>query len=490
MKNGYDLKCNRAIERKCYRASVDTLCRDLMSEISYSRAVEEASRYKVKTLRFLEKIIQFPTVSPRDHDSLRACADELVRQFEMSGFRASRFDTTGDPIVTAEKDRGAKKTLLFYHHYDVQPEGPLEHWLSSPWKMEVRGDRAYGRGAIDDKGPIAASMMGVLLAEELLGELPINVRFVIEGEEEAGSISLHEFTETHKDFIKADGLIWEGISSMPGSPAEVTCGVKGDAYFEVRSSGPPKFPRTDVHSGEAAGVPNAAWRLIWALNTLKDEDENILIDGFQDLVAPPSEDDIAVLREYEGDYAQKMIEDYGLSETLGNRKGLDFLKHLYLMPTLTISGLTSGYQGSEDMTIVPSSASAKLDVRLVPELTPEKVHELLKGHLAKKGFDDMEIKMSPGYYPSRSSVNDPFIRMVHGLSKEVTAPAPSNIVPMIGASGPAYHFTPYAPMCMACSNADIEHTNMHAPNENFWIPSLVNNVAFIAMVVDRMSGIR
>ncbi len=458
-----------------------------MTDLVYSQVVEKASRYQLKSLEFLEKIIQFPTVSPRDKDGLRECAEELVKQFVRYGFEASIFDTTGDPIVTAEKNIGAKKNLLFYHHYDVQPEGSLELWDSSPWKMEVRGDRVYGRGAVDDKGPIVASLMGIILAEEMLGQLPVNVRFVIEGEEEAGSISLHEFTETNKDFLRADGLVWEGISSMPDSPAEIICGVKGDAYYELKTSGPPNFPRTDVHSGDAPCVPNAAWRLVWALNTLKDQDENILVEGFQDEIVRPSDEDIAVLTEYEGDYARRMMDDYNLGKTLLDRKGVELLKHLYFMPTLTISGLTSGYQGPEDMTIVPSSASAKLDVRLVPNLTPEKVHELLKAHLAKKGYDDIEVKMSPGYLPSRSRVNDPFIRMVHELSKEVVSPAPSNIVPMVGGSGPAHLFTPYAPMCMAYSYADLQHTNGHAPNENAWLPSLIHNIAFIAMVADRMS---
>jgi acetylornithine deacetylase/succinyl-diaminopimelate desuccinylase-like protein len=449
-------------------------------EASFKEILSKSSGCESAYIDILDRLVRHPSVAIREPAGTVECARELEDILGEHGYKVMEYPIKGAPVVYAERQVGAKRTLLFYHHYDVQPEGDLALWESSPWKLTVRGDRAYGRGTADDKAPIATSILAMDLIEKTLGELPVNLRFVVEGEEEAGSMGLPGFAKEHADFLKADGLIWEGASGVPGSPAEVICGMKGDVYFELTTAGPPKFPRTDVHSGEAGAVPNAAWRLVWALSTLKDEQDNIKIDGFDELVRPPAEEDLNALRAYSGDIEKRFKSDYSIDRLILDRSGLDLLSALYLKPALSITGLTSGDQGSSDMTIIPSKARAKLDFRLVPDLTIDSVDKLLKAHLEKRGFTDIDVRMTNGYNAAKTSVNHPFVSIVHKLAKEVSSPAPASIVPMSGGSGPAYLFTEHAPMCMAYSYADLEGTNAHAPNENITIESIACSIAYNA----------
>lgn len=379
---------------------------------------------------------------------------------------------------------------MFYHHYDVQPPGQLDLWESSPWRLEVRGDRVYGRGASDDKGPLAASLVSIEILEELLGQLPVNVKFVVDGEEEAGPVNLPRFIFKNPGFMKADGCIWEAASAIPNSPSEVICGMKGNVYFELRAGGNPKFPRTDVHSGEAGAAPSAAWRLIWALNSLKDEKERILIDGFEKEIRGPNEDDLAAIRNGEAELGTYLRGKYGVENLVLGRDGLALASALYLDPVISICGLTSGHQGPEDMTIVPSSASAKIDIRIVPDLTVKKTEQLLRAHLKKKGFDDIQITSKGGYDPGKTPIGHPFIRLMHKTSSEVVSPAKANIVPMASASGPVSYFTPYVPICMTFSYDEALGTNSHAPNENAPLQSIECEIAYTALVAQRLAEMR
>jgi acetylornithine deacetylase/succinyl-diaminopimelate desuccinylase-like protein len=276
------------------------------------------------------------------------------------------------------------------------------------------------------------------------------------------------FAKPHSDLLKADGCVWEGAGFHPEgeslelqSPVEIWCGLKGDAYFELKAGGSPQFPRTDVHSGSAAASPNAAWRLIWALNTLKDEQENILLEGFNELVNPPLEEDIKALEEYQGDLESLLKKDLGLDNLLLNRSGQDLLIPLFLEPSFSVCGMKGGYQGPGSKTIVPAEASVKLDFRLVPDLTVKQVDQLLRAHLIKHGFTDIDVQLLTGYEPSKTSVNHPFIKTIKKVTAELVYPTPINVVPFAPGSGPAYLFTPYTPVCMVLSRT--EGINGHAP---------------------------
>ncbi len=448
---------------------------------------DRAPEWETEALELLAELVQFHTVAPRDQEGLNGCADYIRDSFKQRGYSASTYAKGGAPVVYAEKDVGAKKTLLFYHHYDVQPEGDLALWHSSPWELVRRGGRVYGRGTSDDKGPLVSSMMGVELIEDTLGKLPVNVRFVVEGEEEAGSMSLPNFAKDKVEFLKADGCVWEGVGATPGSPGEVVCGLKGDAYFDLVTVGVPHFARTDAHSGDAGAVPNAAWRLVWALSTLKAPDETITLDGFHEAVREPLQEDLDALKDYQGDVVARFKHEYGLDRLLADREGPALLRALFLDPQMTISGLTSGYQGPEDMTIVPAAASAKIDIRTVPDLTVDKLEKLLRAHLDARGFSDIRIVRKPGYEPAKTPVSDPFIKLMHEIMKEACDPAGTGVVPMAQGSGPAFLFSEHAPLCMAYSYADLEGTDCHAPNENMKLESLPGSMAVVAATAERLA---
>lgn len=455
---------------------------------SFKDLSNQARERQKESIDLLAELIRFQTIAPKEEDALKECAGLLRNVFKDRGYACDIYDSGGAPVVCASKDVGAKKTLLFYHHYDVQPAGEADLWHSSPWELVERGGKLYGRGTSDDKGPLVSSIFGVDLMERVLGKLRVNVRFVVEGEEEAGSMSLPSFVRDREDFIKADGCVWEGVGAIAGSPGEVVCGLKGDAYFDLVTKGAPRFARTDAHSGEAAAVPNAAWRLVWALSTLKGPDETITIDGFDELVGPPLEEDLEALKEYQGDITGHIMSEYGLEKPLMDRRDFELLKELFLRPQMSICGITSGYQGIEDMTIVPAKASAKLDVRMVPDMTVDKVHELLRKHLDARGFTDIEIVRKPGLEPAKTPVSHPYVKLLHAIMKEACQPAGTGVVPMAQYSGPASLFAGHAPVCMAYCYADVEGTDTHAPNENIKLESIPGSIAIVAAIVERLAG--
>jgi len=453
----------------------------------FKEILAKADSYEKKYIDTLDRLIRHPSVAVREPVANVECARELEDILREHGYKVSEYPIVGAPIVCAEMHVGAKKTLMFYHHYDVQPERDHSLWDSPPWKLTARGGRLYGRGTSDDKAPIVTSILAMDHVGKMLGGMPVNVKFVVEGQEEAGSFDLPKFAKEKADFLKADGLVWEGASGIPGSPAEVACGLKGDAYFELTTTGPPKFPRTDVHSGEAGAIPNAAWRLVWALSTLKDENENITIDGFNELVRPPSEEDVEALRQYKGDIEKRFKGDYGLDRLVRDRTGVELLMALYLRPVLSITGLMGGDQTDSDMTIIPSKAKAKLDFRLVPDLTTDDVRRLLRAHLDARGFTDIDTKFTTGYNAAKTPIGNPFVKMVVALAEEVASPSPASVLPMTGGSGPAYLFVDHAPLCMPYSYADLEGVNTHAPNENVPVEGIVPSIAFNALLALRMS---
>ena len=455
--------------------------------VSYADLVRGSKKREKEALDMIAELVKFPSVAARNDPAALDCANCVEDQLRRLGYSVKQYPTKGMPVVFGERDVGAAKTLLFYEHYDVQPEDPLESWSSSPWELTVREGRFYGRGACDTKGPHIANLVAMSLVEDMLGQLPINVKVLVEGEEEVGSAHLPEFAVPNASLLKADGAIGEVLAVNPGSPSELMAGAKGCTYFELSAGGPPDFPKVDAHSGYAGAVPNAAWRLIWALASLKDESENILIDGFDDLVKEPSSEDISALKNAKRDLRKVFEEEYGITRMVLDRDGIELKKAVYLDPCLSVCGIESGYHGPGTKTIIPARATAKLDVRLVPDLSEEKVEALLRAHLVKSGFGDINVtRVDSGYNPAKTPIRNPFIQLVHRAATEVAAPSPVDLIPMAWGSGPTYLITPHAPCCIMVSDGDVE-TNVHAPNENWAVSSMLNSIAFVALVAERLA---
>jgi acetylornithine deacetylase/succinyl-diaminopimelate desuccinylase-like protein len=413
------------------------------------------------SIQELSKLVAQPSVGAQNW-GLKECAALVGQMLEKRGFTIQILDTDGAPVVYGERKGAGNKTLLFYNHYDVQPPEPLELWESPPFEPEVRDGKLYGRGVSDDKGHIAARLFALDALLESDGELPCNVKFVIEGEEETASVHLHQFVLEHADQLAADACVWEfgGVNEQE-VPIQYL-GLRGICYVELSV----EALSTDVHSGLGGSIfPNAAWRLTWALNSLKGPDEKIRIPGFYDNVQPPSARDRELLAALP-DPAPEYKSRYGVKQFIkGLTDGTDLKVEEIFTPTCTICGLTSGYQGAGSKTVQPARASAKVDFRLVPDQRPAEVLEKLRAHLDAQGFSDVHIEFLGGEPPARTNPDDAFINIVVDTAKDVYG-VPMQKVPMTGGSGPNYPFVHDLGLPVATAGMGYPETRAHAPNEN------------------------
>jgi len=318
-------------------------------------------------------------------------------------------DTAGAPVVYGERKGKSERTLLIYNHYDVQPAEPLELWDTPPFEPSLRDGKLYGRGVSDDKGHITARLFAIDSILEAEGELPCNIKFIIEGEEETASVNLFEFIEKNKDLLKADACMWEFGGVDHRDVPILYLGLRGICYVELSV----ETAATDVHSGLGGSIfPNAAWRLVWALSTLKGSDERIRIPGFYDGIKPPSARDrelMEALPEVSEEYKSR----FGVKQFIKGLTGGTELKiEEVFTPTCTICGLTSGYQGPGSKTVLPARASAKVDFRLVPDQHPADILKKLRAHLDAEGFSDVHIADLGGDPPARTDPDEPFIQLV------------------------------------------------------------------------------
>ena len=447
-----------------------------MTELSKIDAYLDA--HLDESIEELSRLAAQPSVAAQNL-GLNECAALVGNMLRKRGFEVEVLQTDGAPVVFAERQGRSDKTLLFYNHYDVQPPEPLELWESPPFEPTLRDGKLFARGVSDDKAHITSRLFAIdaLLAQD--GDIPCNIKFIIEGEEETSSLHLNDFIRNHKERLAADACVWEfGAVDHREVPIQYL-GLRGICYVEISV----ETASIDVHSGLGGSIfPNAAWRLVWALNAIKGPDGRILIPGHYDPVVPPSEQDkafLAALPEVADEYKQR----YGVREFLdGHTGGVELRTAEYFEPTCTICGLTSGYQGEGSKTVLPARASAKIDFRLVPNQTPEQVLQGLRMHLDAQGFSDVEIKYLGGETPARTDPNDPFVDLVVKAAEPVYG-VPMQIVPMIGGSGPNHAFVEYLKVPIVSAGVGYPGTQAHAPNENVRLDLYLKGAKHIARIL-------
>ncbi|MDA1330336.1 MAG: M20/M25/M40 family metallo-hydrolase [Chloroflexi bacterium] len=426
----------------------------------------------------LSRLCAIPSIAAQNI-GLEECAKVVADMLAARGFKTQILPTSGAPVVYAERAGKGDKTLLIYNHYDVQPPEPLDLWDSPPFEATRRNGKIFARGISDDKGHFVGRLLALdaLLAQE--DELPCTIKFVLEGGEEIGSPDMPEFVKNHVDLLAADACIWEfGGVNHEDVPQQIM-GMRGICYVELSV----ERLTMDVHSGLGGSVfPNAAWRLVWALASLKGPDERIRIPGHYDNVVDPSQRDreLASALPYEGDDYK---ERYGVDEFLGGVSGNpDFYLQEAMQPTCTICGLDSGYQGPGTKTVQPAKALAKVDFRLVPNQTPEEVLENLRVHLDAEGFGDVQIKYLGGEAPGRTDPDDPFVDLVVKAAEEVYGMKQTK-VPMSGGSGPNHAFLHYLDLPIATCGMGYPGNQVHAPNENIRIDLYVKAAKHMARII-------
>jgi acetylornithine deacetylase/succinyl-diaminopimelate desuccinylase-like protein len=426
----------------------------------------------------LSRLVAQPSVGAQNW-GIRECAELVAEMLRRRGFEVRVMPTPGAPIVFGERKGKSAKTLLFYNHYDVQPPEPLELWETPPFEPSLRDGKLYGRGVSDDKGHLVARLFALdaLLAE--MDELPCTVKFIIEGEEETSSANLPGFVRQNLDLLRADACIWEfGGVDHEETPVQYL-GLRGICYVELAV----ETAAIDVHSGLGGSIfPNAAWRLVWALNTLKGPDERIRLPGFYDKVRPPSPRDVellAALPETSEVYKQQ----FGVKTFIkGLTEGVDLRVEEVFSPTCTICGLTSGYQGPGSKTVQPARASAKVDFRLVPDMQPEDVLDQLRRHLDAEGFADVEVTYLGGQAPARTDPDDPFVRLVCETGDEVYG-KPHRLIPLSGGSGPNAPFVHDLGLPVATAGLGHPDGRGHAPNENIRLDLYLNHARHMARLM-------
>ncbi len=435
-----------------------------------------------KSIAELSKLVAQPSVGAQNL-GMKECAALVGGMLKARGFRVDVMDTGGAPVVFAERKGKSDKTLLIYNHYDVQPPEPLELWETPPFEPSLRDGKLYGRGVSDDKGHITSRLFAIDALLDAQGELPCNIKFIIEGEEETSSVHLYDFILKNKDRLKADACFWEfgGVDSHE-TPMQYL-GLRGICYVELSV----ETASIDVHSGLGGSIfPNAAWRLVWALSTLKTEDERILIPGFYDGIQPPSVRDrelISALPEVADEYKSM----YGVKKFIkGLTGGVDLRVEEVFTPTCTICGLTSGYQGPGSKTVLPARASAKVDFRLVIGQDPADIRKKLRAHLDAQGFSDVQITDLGGDAAARTDPDDPFIQLVAKTAEEVYE-MPMQIVPMTGGSGPSHPFVHDLGLPVATGGIGHPETRAHAPNENVRIDLYLKHARHMARVINEFA---
>lgn len=445
---------------------------------------QHIDHYLDQYLAQLARLCAQPSVSAQNW-GISECAELVATMLEEHGFSSRILPSEGYPVVLGQGQGKVDKTLLFYLHYDVQPPEPLELWESPPFEMTRRADKFYARGVSDDKGHIVARLAAVSAVRHLLGELPCHIKWLIEGEEEIGSVHMPAFVAQHQDELAADACVWEfGGIDYEGNPT-LTLGMRGICYVELSV----QTAAIDAHSGLGGSIfHNAAWRLVWALNSLKDQNERILIPNYYENVLPPSELDLELLAKLPDQFAQ-LRQSYGLSGFLkGMTDPFQLNKAAVFEPTCTICGLQSGYQGAKSKTVLPAQATAKVDFRLVPNQTPEEVLSKLRAHLDAQGFSDVQITYHGGGRPAKVAADHPFVRLTAEAAEAVYGKPPV-IEPIIGGSGPLYPFVEVLRLPVVSAGIGYPGAQVHAPNENITLQQFRDGIRHTAQILLRFAGI-
>src|SRR2546425_9597210 len=361
-----------------------SLADDFVS-MSFTRFDRYVDRHAQSFAERLQTLCRMPSVAARG-TGMRAMAEAVEQMMQRVGGGTRSFRMgTGYPIIYGEYGAGPH-TFVVYGHYHVQPVGHLTDWFVGPFAASIVDGKLYARGAANSKGDLLARLAAVEAYQKTFGKLPVCLRFIVEGEDGLGSPSLYRFTAEHPELLQAEGCIWdEGYRDTKERPV-ISLGFKGIQFLELRAHG----PRTDLHSKWGAIVPNPAWRLVQALATITSPKGVITIDGFSSCIAPISEEDTEALKAIELDEAG-LKREFRIGGWVRAMKGPALVKEHIFGPTCTICGIQTGHTEAGIKTVLPSTAMARLDFRLVPDLTPEIVIELLREHLDVRGFKDIEI---------------------------------------------------------------------------------------------------
>ncbi len=434
----------------------------------------------------LMELLRIPSVSadPAHRQDMVRCASRTAELLEEAGIPARLERTPGHPIVAGRYVHPEnRKTFLVYGHYDVQPPDPLELWTRPPFEPWIDGENVVARGASDDKGQFLTHVLAARAHLSATGRIPVNLIFLIEGEEEVTSANLETFIESRQDELRADGAIVSDTAMFgPDRPA-LSLGLRGIAAAEIRVAGPER----DLHSGGFGGaVANPALELARILASFHDEGRRVAIPGFYDRVRPLSPRERELMEELPFD------EDEFLASTgapaLAGEKGYSILERIWTRPTCEVNGIYGGYQGEGGKTIIPSRAGAKITMRLVPDQDPGEILDLFEAHVlgrAARGVR-VEVEKTGGADPVSLSPDSPLVRaavraLEKGFGKAPLFTRSGGSIPVVGA------FRKLLGLDTLLLGFGLESDRCHSPNEKFSLASFHKGILTSAWLMSELA---
>lgn len=432
----------------------------------------------------LQRFCQQPSVSAQNW-GMREMAEIVAEHLDELGAETLLVPTQGFPVVVGRFKGDSTRRLAIYDHYDVQPPEPLEAWSTPPFDAAILDGHLYARGVADNKGNLVARLWAVRAWLEVYGALPCGVTFLVEGEEEVGSPSLGDFAKAHQDLLQADGCLWESGTRDEQGAITITAGLKGVLCVELRV----QTVAYDLHSSNAPLAPNAAWRMVEALRSLHEPSGRVRIAGFYDAVRPPIETERLLMARSPID-VESMRQNWKVERLLGpSEDAVALTEHLLYAPTCNIGGLWSGYIGPGSKTVLPSTAGAKLDFRLVPDQEPEIILGLLRRHLTEQGFGDVEvIELEAPTHPAQSSLETPLVDALARSARYVYGLEP-HVLPRRPGSGPMEELClRYGLPVVNGAGVGYEGSRVHAPNENIRLEDFLLNIKLIAVLLAEFAG--
>jgi len=449
------------------------------------RAIRDQKEAHVEKL---ESWLRIPSVSTdsRHKEDTRKAAEFILEEFRAAGFEARLNDTPGHPVVTAEwLGAPGAPTVLVYGHYDVQPPDPVDLWRHGPFEPVIEGDDIVARGATDDKGQALALIRGISAYLQVRGKLPVNTKFLIEGEEEIGSPNLEPFIQENLESLGADVVLIADCSQFARDIPAITVGLKGLCYLEVVVTG----PNRDLHSGSFGGaVENPGHALCAMLSSLKDDRGRITIPGFYDDVLDLTEEERAAFRALPFDEEQYR-RDLDVPELHGEA-GFSTLERVWARPTLDINGLNCGWIGEGAKTVLPSKAIGKFSMRLVANQDPARIQSLVTEHLRSicPPTVTMTVSALHGAEPVLVPAESPYLQaasraVARGFGKEPVFMREGGSIPIVAT------FKKVLGADSILMGLGLNDDNAHSPNEKFSLDSYQKGIETVAHLLEELAAV-
>jgi acetylornithine deacetylase/succinyl-diaminopimelate desuccinylase-like protein len=451
------------------------------------KVIDHINLNRERYLEELKALLAIPSISAlTEHaEDVRRCAAWCGGEMRRIGMQNVRVhDTPGHPVVYGDwLGAPGAPTILFYGHYDVQPVDPLDLWESPPFEATIRDGEIYARGAADDKGQVFMHMKAVEAHLTETGRLPVNIRFLIEGEEEVGSAHLDDFIRQHRSDLGADVVVISDSPMFARGVPSICYGLRGLVYFQLDLRG----SATDLHSGSFGGaVANPAFVLAQVIAQLKDKGGRIRIPGFYDNVRPLEEAERqawAALPFNEKKYRK----DFGIPK-LSGETGYTTLERTWVRPTLEVNGLLSGFTGEGAKTVLPAVAMAKISMRLVPDQDPERIADLFEAHVKRvtPGTVELTVTRMHGGKPWMTANDNPYVQAAaraieRGFGRMPVFTREGGSIPVVS----TFHEELGIPAVLF--GVGLPDENAHAPNEKLDVTNFHNGIIASACLYDEVA---